>query len=269
MKRTSLVLAAALVVALAGASFGTTYYVSTSGNNSWPGTQSQPWATLQYAVDTIAAGDTILVTPGTYVGCRMRASGTAVAPKTLRAQTAGTVLVNSASSVCRRPSNLEIIADDGTSPVEYWEIDGFEVANSIKWGIDGITAHHLTVRNCVAHNNAITGIFSAYGNYGLFENNVSYSNGEHGFYVNNSADNGILRGNVGYSNVSLGVHMNGDKSMGGDGQMSELAHREEPDVLQRLQRLRRRRRRLLRLEEQPRLRQHLQGHTPHPGRRHL
>jgi hypothetical protein len=158
--------------------------------------------------------------PGTYVGCRMRTSGTAIAPKVLRAQTAGTVLVNAPGPVARRPSNIEIIANDGISPVEYWEIDGIETANSPKWGIDGITANHLTVRNCVAHNAVVTGIFSAWGNYVLIEDNVSYSNGEHGFYVNNSADNGVLSDNVAYSNFSLGIHMNGDAKMGGDGVMT-------------------------------------------------
>jgi hypothetical protein len=47
MKWTDMALAAALLVALAGASYGATYYVSTSGSDGWPGTQSQPWATLR------------------------------------------------------------------------------------------------------------------------------------------------------------------------------------------------------------------------------
>jgi parallel beta-helix repeat protein len=211
-------------LALVTGAYGTTYYVSTSGSDSNPGTLAQPWATLQKAVDTIAAGDTAIVLPGTYVGCRARYSGASGAPKTLIAQTAGTVLVNTYGPVNRRQSNVEIQHDDGVSAVSYWTIQGFEVANAVKWGIDGITAHNLTVRYCTAHHNglttAVTGIFSAFGNYNLIEDNVSYSNGEHGIYVNNSSDNGILRRNLMYSNVSLGVHMNGDLSMGGDGIMS-------------------------------------------------
>ena len=57
------------------AAFGATYYVATTGNDSWPGSEAEPWATLQKAVDTIAAGDTAIVKPGTYAGCRMRSSG--------------------------------------------------------------------------------------------------------------------------------------------------------------------------------------------------
>lgn len=85
---------------------GTTYYVSTSGSDSNPGTLALPWATLQKAVDTIAAGDTAVVLPGTYVGCRARYSGASGAPKTLIAQTAGTVLVNTYGPVNRRTSNV-------------------------------------------------------------------------------------------------------------------------------------------------------------------
>ncbi|MEO6576700.1 MAG: DUF1565 domain-containing protein, partial [Polyangiaceae bacterium] len=64
---------------------GTTYYVSTSGNDANPGTSTQPWRTLQKAVDTIAPGDVALVRAGTYVGARIGKSGTATAPKTLKA----------------------------------------------------------------------------------------------------------------------------------------------------------------------------------------
>ncbi|MHC4712023.1 MAG: putative Ig domain-containing protein [Planctomycetota bacterium] len=204
---------------------GATYYVATNGSDSNPGTSSQPWLTLQHAVDTISSGDTILVSSGTYDGCRIRYSGSSGSPKTLKAQTAGAVLIDSPGSTNRRSSGIELQHDDYESAVDYWTIDGFEVADCSGWGIDAINASHLTVKNCEVHENGVgnnrTGIFSAWGDYVLIENNVSYSNGEHGIYVNNSADDGILRGNTCYSNTSLGVHMNGDAEMGGDGIMSD------------------------------------------------
>jgi len=224
MSRAIHILCVTLVVALASAAFGATYYVSTTGNDSWPGTQAQPWATLQHAVDTIAAGDTILVLPGTYAGCKATLSGASGAPKTLMAQTAGTVLVNTPSPISSRLSGIEIQNTDGTTPVNYWVVDGFEITSIPRYGIDARAANYLTVRNCTAHNNGATygatGIYSSRGNYVLIENNTSYSNAEHGFYVCNSADNGTVRANVSYSNTSLGFHMNGDVTMGGDGIMS-------------------------------------------------
>ncbi len=44
----------------------TNYYVSPSGNDSNPGTLSQPWRTLQHAANTVSAGDTVFVRNGTY-----------------------------------------------------------------------------------------------------------------------------------------------------------------------------------------------------------
>ncbi|OGS21683.1 MAG: hypothetical protein A2252_11805 [Elusimicrobia bacterium RIFOXYA2_FULL_39_19] len=43
------------------------YYVSPAGLDSHPGTQSSPWQTIQYAVDSIKKGDTVLINDGTYV----------------------------------------------------------------------------------------------------------------------------------------------------------------------------------------------------------
>ncbi len=224
---TSLLLTCLCVALLMSTASATTYYVATTGSDSNSGTSSSPWLTLQYAVDTIASGDTILVKPGTYVGCRMRTSGASGSPKTLAAETAGTVLINAPGALCRRPSCIEIISDDwGATPTEYWVIDGFEVSSSPKWGIDGIRCDHITVTDNVVHNNGTTGVFTgihlAYGDYMLIERNESYSNTEHGLYTNNGADYGIARDNILHNNGALGVHMNGDSKMdGSDGIMTD------------------------------------------------
>ena len=45
----------------------TIYYVDgTNGNDDWPGTESQPWKTINKAAQTMVAGDTVLVRAGTY-----------------------------------------------------------------------------------------------------------------------------------------------------------------------------------------------------------
>jgi len=43
-----------------------TYYVDVSGNDSNPGSESQPFASIQHAANTIQAGDTVIVRSGTY-----------------------------------------------------------------------------------------------------------------------------------------------------------------------------------------------------------
>jgi parallel beta-helix repeat protein len=44
----------------------TTYHVATSGNDLNPGSQSQPWKTIQKAAATMVAGDTVIIHGGTY-----------------------------------------------------------------------------------------------------------------------------------------------------------------------------------------------------------
>ena len=58
-----------------------TYYVATTGNDTAAGTSTAPWLTLQHGVDTIKAGDTIIVKAGTYAGARIGNSGAAWRPQ--------------------------------------------------------------------------------------------------------------------------------------------------------------------------------------------
>ena len=48
--------------------YGANYYVATGTfcNDSWPGTESQPWCTIQKAANTAMAGDTVFVKAGNY-----------------------------------------------------------------------------------------------------------------------------------------------------------------------------------------------------------
>ena len=43
-------------------------YASPTGSDSWPGTESKPFATVQYLVDHLAAGETGCLFGGSYVG---------------------------------------------------------------------------------------------------------------------------------------------------------------------------------------------------------
>ncbi|MDH5174633.1 MAG: DUF1565 domain-containing protein, partial [Elusimicrobiota bacterium] len=55
----------------------TTYYVAENGNDSNPGTETEPWASVDKAADTMVAGDTVYVKQGTYSGFMVSRSGTA------------------------------------------------------------------------------------------------------------------------------------------------------------------------------------------------
>jgi hypothetical protein len=56
----------ASVSVAAGPASGASFYVATTGDNGNPGTQTAPWRTIQYAVDTVPAGASILVQSGVY-----------------------------------------------------------------------------------------------------------------------------------------------------------------------------------------------------------
>jgi len=163
-----------------------TFYVSTTGADTNPGSLAQPWRTIQKAVDTIAAGDTIIVKPGSFAGCRIGKSGTAGGVCTLMAETQGTVIINSLSPANRHQSLIEI--ENFNSTIRYWVIDGLECASAQRYGIDLRDTDFITVQNCKSHNSGLTGIFLAFCYHPLIQNNESYSNGEHGIYQSNSGD---------------------------------------------------------------------------------
>jgi hypothetical protein len=195
-----------------------TFFVATNGNDAGAGSAAAPWLTLQHAVDSIKPGDTILVQSGTYAGCRIGNSGTAAAPCTLQAAPGAKVVINAPGAANRHSSDLEV--ENFSSTVSNWIIDGFEVTNAPRYGIDVRVTDAITIRNCYVHNSALTGIFFAFSDHQLVTGNQSAFNGEHGIYDSNSGDFGVFRGNSLHDNHSAGIHLNGDISQGGDGIIS-------------------------------------------------
>jgi hypothetical protein len=58
--------ATAVVTLVTQPALGSTFYVSTTGRDSNPGTISQPWRTIQHAANSVSAGDTVYVRAGVY-----------------------------------------------------------------------------------------------------------------------------------------------------------------------------------------------------------
>jgi len=226
MRKYVAILTLVFVLALvAPAALGTTYYVSTAGSDTNSGLAGSPWATLQKAVNTVVAGDTVIVRSGTYTGFRITdKGGTPAAPITLQSETKGAANVNVVGSVMHG-SMMEFESTYGAG-IGYWIIDGFSVDgtaqphSAYRCGIDMRGMTNMTVRNCTVHDCYKTGIFPAYCDYAVIENNTSRNNGEHGIYDCNSSDYGVNRSNVCYGNVSNGIQCNADVTGGGDGIMT-------------------------------------------------
>jgi len=72
--------ATAVITLVTQPATGNTYYVSTSGKDSNPGTMDQPWRHIYHAADVVQAGDTVYVRQGVYKELvQMKSSGSAAA----------------------------------------------------------------------------------------------------------------------------------------------------------------------------------------------
>jgi hypothetical protein len=90
-------------VSLSGAgAFGqsnSSFYVSKTGDDSNPGTQTAPWRTIQHAADTVRAGSTVNV--------RVESTKSASPSRHLATQRMDTLLFE--AILARRPSSMQSI----------------------------------------------------------------------------------------------------------------------------------------------------------------
>ena len=111
------------------AAFGqtnTSFYVSTTGNDSNSGTQAAPWRTIQHAADTARAGSTVNVRGGIYEELvSINASGNATDGFiTLRSYPGETAVLDAAHFT---PSGRQAVLTIHNQ--SYVRIEGFEIRN--------------------------------------------------------------------------------------------------------------------------------------------
>ncbi|MGA7924905.1 MAG: right-handed parallel beta-helix repeat-containing protein [Candidatus Sulfotelmatobacter sp.] len=117
-----------LAPSLAGQA-GAAYYVSTSGNNSNPGTISAPWLTIQHAANTVKAGATVYVFGGVYKeSVNFSTSGTASEPITFQSYPGETAVIDGTGVSCCGPSGTQGLINM-TGNLRYITISGFEIRN--------------------------------------------------------------------------------------------------------------------------------------------
>jgi hypothetical protein len=113
---------------------GSTYYVSTTGSDSNPGTIGAPWLTIQHAANTVTAGATVYVFGGVYgEAVNFPASGTASAPITFESYPGQTAVIDGTSVTCCT-SNPPSSGNDTQGLVtivnqSYVTVAGFEIRN--------------------------------------------------------------------------------------------------------------------------------------------
>jgi len=187
----------------AGEALAATYYVSPSGSDSWNGSSSTPFRSIQRAADIVNPGDTVIVKPGAYTGgssyiFKLSRSGAASQPIVFKSETKwGAVLDGRKSSI----QGIDIDA-------AYVTIDGFDVANTAEEAILIRKSYVKIIRNKV-HNTGQSGIYTFdYANNITIDSNIIHTiappgpdNHHHGVYVSGS-DDVVITNNVFYNHPS-------------------------------------------------------------------
>jgi parallel beta-helix repeat protein len=202
----------------ARALLSSTYYIATTGSDTTgDGSAAHPFATIQHGANLAQPGDTVDVEPGQYAGFVLGwdfpQGGTASAPITYRAEPGAIITsknIHTADGIDLEPG------------CPYVNIYGFTVNNAdasiTRAGIRVTGSDHVNVVGNTATNNGTWGIFTAFSNYTLIQNNIaSNSRSQHGIYVSNSPDHVSVIGNTAFGNVGCGIQFNGDLSQGGTG----------------------------------------------------
>src|ERR1044071_4737014 len=209
MRRILMTMAATL--GFAGAARANSFHVATTGDDAAIGTSAAPWRTIQRAARAVAPGDTVIVHAGSYAGFTVGAQGSEARPIAFVAD--GAVAIDGAATTDRDAIHVE-----GASWVR---IEGFTVTRAARAGISAIDCDHVALRGNKLDQNGKWGIFSAFCDDLVVENNEASRSGEqHGIYASNSADRPVIRHNRIWGNAMCGIHMNGDISQGGDGVIS-------------------------------------------------
>ena len=122
-----------LLFAFASGAFGqanSSFYVSTTGSDSNPGTQAAPWRTVQHAADTVRAGGTVNVRGGIYEELvTIKASGSATDGFiTFRSYPGETAILDAAHFTPSGREGVLTIHNQSYVRIENFEIRNFHTA---------------------------------------------------------------------------------------------------------------------------------------------
>jgi uncharacterized repeat protein (TIGR02059 family) len=172
-----------------------TYYVATNGSNSNPGTITQPFATWNYAMNKLKAGDILYIRGGTYIGMLGKSganaygvnvenvSGTSANHITVSAYNGEVPVLDGSSLNLTTGSNVGIIL----SNCSYWDFVGLTVTNFTQQSVNAYSCpgwvesdcSHITHTFCTVHECGDG--FTLWGtkDYIYYKNCDSYQNCDH------------------------------------------------------------------------------------------
>ena len=166
-----------------------TYYVSTTGSDSNPGTSASPWRTIQKAANTMVAGDTGNIGPGTYAE-RVQVTRSGFSGSPITYQTSG----------CTRAQGC-VKMQGFTIKASYVKVNGFDISNSLSNGTD---ASGVWVEG--QWNEVLNNYIHDLRYYGIFITGGSTKNSP-------TLSNHTIRGNTIYRVSSSGIIIQGQNSL--------------------------------------------------------
>lgn len=216
--------------AASGQALAATYYVSTSGSDSNPGTEAAPYKTIAAAYAKASSGDTVLVKPGVY---------TEFKPEYAQ------VHLNKSGITVKSQVKWQAILDGGATkqmPLDsyptaggFWisgtgnTVDGFEIRNQYHEGVINYGSNSTVTNNHIHHNGNYGDPTSIFGHDGVFSGpgarggryvgNYIHNNGrptcggnawcnlDHGFYL--KGDNELVANNIITNNPANGIQVAG------------------------------------------------------------
>ncbi len=149
-----------LLFAFACSAFGqanSSFYVSTTGSDSNPGTQAAPWRTVQHAADTVHAGGTVNVRGGIYEELlTIRASGNATDGSiTFRSYPGETAILDATHFTPSDRQGVLTIHNQSFVRIEGFEIRNFHTAEHrlapLGISVMGYGSHIELLKNNVHH----------------------------------------------------------------------------------------------------------------------
>jgi len=172
-----------------------TYYVSTTGSDSNPGTQASPFLTAQKGANTVAAGDTLIFMNGTYKNSScsgstgevmsLVTSGTSANPITIKAQNHLGAILDGNNNAC-----YGVISFHDHSNINWYVIQDLVIQGASWNGIGNVNTtgmNNTIIQNCEIRNignrfnndnSAITGIYTAEGTSNVtIDGNLIHDNG--------------------------------------------------------------------------------------------